>query len=75
MKRTKLADPWPRRCEVGVPSVCTGRAQHKHHRVLRSRGGSDDFGNLVHCCHACHAHIHANPAWATAHGFMSRRSA
>lgn len=74
MKRTVLKDPWPRRCEVGVPEFCTGVAQHKHHRVLRSRGGTNDPSNLVETCFQCHDFIHANPKWATANGFMARAS-
>jgi 5-methylcytosine-specific restriction endonuclease McrA len=60
-------------CEARVDGVCQGRAQHMHHVVLRSRGGSNDLSNLRAVCTACHDHIHANPRWATEHGFMASR--
>jgi hypothetical protein len=31
--------------------------------------------NLLHCCDACHRHIHAKGLrWARPHGFLLRRS-
>lgn len=41
-----------------------------HHRKLRSRGGDDSEANLVGICRDCHGWIHANPAEATARGWM-----
>lgn len=58
------------RCEARCEGVCTTKAEHVHHIVLRSRGGSDDPANLAAVCNSCHRHIHDNPAWATEHGFM-----
>lgn len=60
--------PW---CEIAVPGVCTGHAQHRHHIVLRSQGGTDAL--TADCCFKCHEHVHANPAWAKAHGWIKSR--
>lgn len=57
-------------CEAGVPLVCTGRGEHVHHMVLRSRGGTHDPELLKDCCLACHGWIHANPTEATERGLM-----
>lgn len=64
-----------RRCEAAIDGVCTYVAQHRHHIKLRSRGGSNEASNLLYVCLRCHDHIHANPAWATEHGFMRSRYA
>lgn len=62
------------RCEARIPSVCTGTAEHVHHLRLQSQGGADEEANLLASCWACHAHIHANPAWSAEHGFIWRAS-
>lgn len=59
-------------CEAHVADGCTGRAEHAHHRRMRSHGGSDDPSNLVALCGACHDHIHLNPAWSYEHGWLLR---
>jgi hypothetical protein len=41
-----------------------------HHRKLRTRGGEDSLENLVALHLECHGWVHANPAEATALGFM-----
>lgn len=48
-------------CEAGITSRCTGRGEHKHHRKLRSRGGTDTTSCLVDVCHHCHTFIHSSP--------------
>lgn len=60
------------RCQAQIPEVCTGRNEHAHHIRLRSQGGPTTSDNLLACCHACHTHIHANPAWANQQGFILR---
>lgn len=40
---------------------CTGRGIEFHHKTPRKRGGSDDLGNLLWVCRACHDWIHASP--------------
>lgn len=62
-------------CEARVDGVCQGRAQHMHHIVLRSRGGSNDLSNLLAVCSACHDWIHGNPLKATELGLMRRKEA
>lgn len=63
------------RCEAMVSADCTGRAEHAHHLVLRSQGGADDPSNLMALCHACHAHVHANPTESYERGFLRHREA
>lgn len=43
-------------CEVGS-RVCTGKAQHYHHRKLR-RSKDHRAINCLHVCNACHSLIH-----------------
>lgn len=62
-------------CEVGRADCCTGRAEHRHHRLMRSQGGTDEAENTIDCCSACHALIHARPSLAYAHGWLLHRSA
>lgn len=57
------------RCEAGT-EACTLVAAHVHHRKLRSRGGGNEFDNLLDVCHPCHTWIHANVAAATDAGWM-----
>src|SRR3546814_5152843 len=40
--RARPGEPLATWCEVGRAECCTGRAEHRHHRRLRSQGGSDD---------------------------------
>ena len=58
------------RCEGRLEGVCTGRGEHVHHVILRSRGGPDEPWNCVHLCRACHDWAHANPTAATERGLM-----
>lgn len=55
-------------CEgCGLPRGEFGAA---HHRMLRSRGGGHGLENLIVLHPACHRFAHANPAWATTHGWI-----
>lgn len=69
--RARPKDPLSTWCEAGLPG-CGGRATERHHRHRRSHGGGDDPANTVDLCAACHARIHANPAWAYGHGWLIR---
>lgn len=60
-------------CEAGVEEVCTGHGQHRHHVILRSRGGSDLPENLLDVCSNCHWWIHHHVAEATKRGLMRSR--
>lgn len=50
----------------GISETDAGTTLTVDHYHPRSRGGSDDFGNLVYCCHACNEHKgnHWNPSGA-----------
>ncbi len=56
-------------CEVGS-EVCTGEAQHFHHRKMRSAGGSHSERNGLDSCWACHDFLHANPDLSYEHGWL-----
>ena len=59
-------------CEAQIRGVCTGRAQHKHHKVMRSHGRDDSEENLMLMCLACHTYTHANPKESYEKGFLIR---
>ena len=61
------------RCEAATPD-CTHRAEHLHHRLMRSQGGPDRAANLLHVCAACHRFIHDNPAMSYETGWLLRRN-
>lgn len=61
-------------CEARIGEICTGDYEHAHHRRRRSQGGADSAANLLAVCRECHRHIHANPAWSEAQGFLLRSS-
>lgn len=58
-------------CEVGFPG-CEWAAVHVHHRLMRSQGGDNSLGNLLHCCMSCHRYGHLNPSAAYERGFLLR---
>lgn len=62
-------------CEAKVHEDCTGRAEHAHHILLRSQGGSDGQENLLAVCHACHGWIHLHPGLSYELGFLRHREA
>lgn len=66
LARFELGGP----CEAGTPGVCTGRAEHRHHKRRRSQGGGEGRANIALLCHACHSWIHANPAEARKAGLL-----
>ena len=45
---------------VGKCSLCdyVGDNTHIHHIIPRSRGGSDEDGNLIELCTICHGKVH-----------------
>ena len=58
-------------CEImSRDTGCTGRAEHLHHRQLRSQGGEHTVENLIHICSTCHYWLHAHPAIAYTNGWM-----
>lgn len=63
------------RCQVRWDGGCTGRAEHVHEALMRSRGGvivpTPGVAQLfVSVCWWCHAQLHAHPEEATARGFL-----
>lgn len=55
------------RCRVPLP----GDRWECHHRMLRSRGGTDDPTNLLALCSTCHhEHVHGRVAEATRLGYL-----
>src|SRR5690625_3448099 len=63
--------PLAARCEALIEGTCTVRAAHRHHRLMRSQGGSDDATNTLDVCSPCHRVIHDRPAWAARHGLLT----
>ena len=53
-----------------VPNVCTGKAEHQHHKILRSQGGTNHPLNLLPVCLRCHDHIHKHPQEAKELGWI-----
>lgn len=67
--RARPAEPLADWCEARL-AHCEGRASHRHHRRMRSQGGSDDATNTTDLCGACHRQIHANPRWSYQQGWL-----
>ena len=62
-------------CEIMDPQTgCNGRAEHMHHRKLRSQGGEHTVENLVHICSTCHDYVHRHPAISHTMGWIVRSS-
>jgi 5-methylcytosine-specific restriction endonuclease McrA len=58
----------------GICELCGwGVAIHRHHRMRRSQGGTNDLENLLHLCRACHDTVHAYPALSYDRGWLLRR--
>lgn len=58
-------------CEImSRETGCNGRAEHLHHRRLRSQGGEHTVENLIHICSPCHTWLHAHPAIAYTNGWL-----
>lgn len=56
------------RCE-SKSSVCTGRADHFHHRKSRRFGDHRDV-NCLHACTSCHDYMHRFPVLARLMGWI-----
>jgi HNH endonuclease len=61
-------------CEARIAGVCgTGLSvMHRHHKLMRSHGGSNDIGNLLYLCDGCHVFIHLNPTLSYEMGWLVR---
>ncbi len=73
--RQQVMDRANNRCEAKVAGVCTIRAEHCHHLVLRSQGGKDDAAVLMAICPSCHHYAHTHPAEAVRLGLIWQRKA
>ena len=60
------------KCEFGIEKVCTGRAEHNHHKLLRRFKGADEF--TADICSACHRYVHDHPTESYEKGWMIRGS-
>lgn len=59
------------RCEASEHApFCNGRGEHKHHRRLRSQGGTDHPSNLLNLSLACHTYWHLHPEQARELGII-----
>lgn len=56
------------RCEAGVPGVCTGTGEDRHHR--RRVRSDNRLANLMYLCRPCHDWIHRNPMQARTLGLL-----
>lgn len=68
--RARPNEPLADWCELGLLPFCDGRAVHRHHRLSRAQGGSDESSNLLDVCASCHAYAHANPSMAYRNGWL-----
>lgn len=60
-------------CEAMIVEAgCTFKAQHIHHRKMRSQGGGHTPSNCVLICYRCHDWIHKHPAVSYERGFLVR---
>jgi hypothetical protein len=57
------------RCELAHLEGCEGRL-HRHHRLMRSQGGTNDLSNLLLVCDRHHRYLHAEPALSYAQGWL-----
>lgn len=73
--RARPGEPLALWCAFVIPGVCSGRAQHRHHVLPRSAGGSDRAEHTADVCRPCHEHTHAHPAESYATGRLARRGA
>lgn len=71
--RARPDEPLAVWCAARIEGVCTGRATHRHHRLMRSAGGDDSAGNTSDLCADCHRFVHANPAFGYESGYLLRR--
>ena len=59
-------------CELAHLGDCYGWL-HRHHRLMRSQGGTNDLDNLMLLCDDHHRRVHAEPAVSHAHGWLRKR--
>jgi hypothetical protein len=60
------------RCEA-ASAVCSGGAEHFHHRKLKGMGGrsvDNRLENCLHVCRRCHIYMHDQPVLAKLMGWI-----
>lgn len=48
------------------------KVEHRHHKLRRSHGGTNDLDNLLALCLACHERVHRHPAESFQQGWLTR---
>ena len=60
-------------CEVHTVKCGEGMSMlHRHHRLTRAHGGTNELDNLLLACDGCHTYIHHNPRESYEKGWMVR---
>ena len=61
-------------CELQIPDVCGNGmgVMHRHHRLRRSHGGTNDLEQLLYVDDACHAYVHTHVEEAYLAGWLIR---
>jgi hypothetical protein len=54
------------RCEI----CRVAPIEHRHHRLRRSQGGTNELDNLLALCHTHHEYVHRNPAESYRQGWL-----
>jgi hypothetical protein len=61
------------KCEANTTACGKGfRMYHRHHRLMRSHGGTNDLDNLMWVCDGCHTYIHNHPKESYEKGWLIR---
>lgn len=68
-RRARPDEPLADHCEIGL---CWERPSHRHHRLRRSQGGTDDASNTMDLCAAHHRYVHDHPSQSYALGWLKR---
>ena len=68
--RARPAEPLAALCVLDYPHGCTGRAEVRHHRLMRSGLGGDDRENTMDLCNRGHLFVHAERNLAREHGWI-----
>jgi HNH endonuclease len=63
------SDLW---CEDCASLALSGRLGHRHHRLRRGQGGTNDLSNLLALCRPCHDTVHRYPALSYQRGWLLR---
>ena len=59
------------KCELSHLEGCEGPPV-RHHKLMRSHGGTNELANLLFICDRHHNFLHANPALAYSEGWIIR---